>query len=95
MAIKQQYIRQMLTAVTQLNETKKQLIDFTGPYFPRGYNSGGADPIIDADVAAYGITAADFTSIITLADDVAKFFGNQAVTTGDRNAILNRVRTDI
>lgn len=95
MTQKQTYISQSLTAATQLQAIANQLIDFSTPYFPRGYNAGGADPITDADLTAYGITAADFTNLITLTADLDKFLTNQAVSTGDRAAVLAKLRRDI
>lgn len=92
---KQTYIQQQLNAATQLQAVCDQLIDFATPYFPRGYNAGGSDPITDADLVSFGLTAADFTNLITLSGDLAKFLGNEAVSTGDRAAILAKLRRDI
>ena len=68
------------------------LDELDGEYFDQGYNGAGADPIIDADVAAYSITAAQFTNVITLMQQLQNFFANTAVTTGDYAATVNAVR---
>ncbi len=42
-------------------------------YFDRGYNSGGADELTDADVESLGVTAADVTGMITFAGALETF----------------------
>jgi hypothetical protein len=68
------------------------IADLENEYFDNGYDGAGADSIIDADVAAHDITAAQFTSYITLMQQLKNFFGNSAVTTGDYAATLNALR---
>ena len=64
-------------------------------YFDRGYNSGGADPIVDGDIADTEITAADVTLAITFVENLEKLLTNQDPTNGDYDATLNKVRSDI
>lgn len=65
-------------------------------FFDRGYNGGGADEIVDADVPAeLQITAADIGAFITLAENVGKFLNNQVAFQSDYQATLNRLRVDI
>lgn len=64
-------------------------------YFDRGYNSGGSNPITDADISALGVTAANVASMITLAQQLIKFADNLAVTQGDYDSTLNVMRTDV
>lgn len=42
-------------------------------YFDRGYNSGGADELLDADVESLGIDAAAVTGMITFAGALETF----------------------
>ncbi len=42
-------------------------------YFDRGYNSGGADELTDADVESLGIDAAAVTGMITFAGALETF----------------------
>lgn len=63
-------------------------------YFDREYN--GANALIDADIPAeLQITAANVAAFITLAENLGKMLGNQAVTTADYGATLNKLRVDI
>jgi hypothetical protein len=65
-------------------------------YFDRGYNTGGANPLVDADIPAeLGIVAADMAAFITLAENVGKFLNNEAAFQSDYQATVNKVRTDI
>lgn len=65
-------------------------------YFDRGYNTGGANPLVDGDIPAeLGITAADIAAFITLAENVGKFLNNQEVFVSDYQATVNKIRTDI
>lgn len=65
----------------------------TDQYFDNTYNSGGADQIIDADLSNYnGLTAAEVGSVITAFQQLANYFNNAAVTTGDYAVTYNAVR---
>lgn len=68
--------------------------DVDSVYFDRGYNSGGADPIIDADIVGLEITATELGAFITLTQQLANFADNAAVTQGDYDATLNQIRID-
>lgn len=57
-------------------------------YFDRGYNSGGADELTDADVESLGVTAADVTGMITFADALESFL------TANRG-YLSKMRNDL
>ncbi len=47
---------------------------------------------VDPDfVDARNVSKADATSMITMAQDIAKFMDNEAVPTGDRVSIISRV----
>ena len=80
---------------TRLAAIIDEAADMDTVYFDRGYNSGGGDPIADADVSSLGITAADVGDFITLAQQLANFANNAAVTQGDYDATLNKMRTDV
>ena len=80
------------TSIAGLKDTLEDVVEV---FFARGYNAGGADPITDADLAGTGITLADLTACITMFQQIANFFGNQAVTQGDYSTTVNKMRTDI
>lgn len=63
-------------------------------YFDRGYNSGGSDPIIDADIAELNVTAADIAGMVTIAQQFRNFLNNVAVVTGDYDTTLSQLRSD-
>ena len=55
-------------------------------YFDRGYGSGGAEELTDADVEALGITAADVTGMITFAGALETFMAaNRGYLSKTRN----------
>lgn len=65
-------------------------------YFDRGYNGGGANPLVDNDIPVeLGITAAEIAAFITLAENVGNFVENRAVFQSDYGATLNKLRVDI
>ena len=57
-------------------------------YFDRGYGSGGADELTDADVEALGITAADVTGMITMAGALDTFLAAN-------RGYLSKMRNDL
>lgn len=57
-------------------------------WFDRGYNSGAADELTDADVESLGITAADVTGMITFAGALDTFL------TANRG-YLSKMRNDL
>jgi len=95
MASKLTFATQAQTSATSLSDVSDKLADLYSVYFDRGYNSGGSNPITNDDVASLGITAAQLGDMMTLAQQFANFLGNSAVTTGDYDATLNAIRTDI
>jgi hypothetical protein len=92
---KQSYARQLIADANEIAALKRKISDRYGVYFDRGYNSGGSDEIVDADVADLNVTAAQISSWITLLEQWGKFWDNQAVTTGDYDATMNALRQDI
>lgn len=57
-------------------------------YFDRGYDSGGSDPIVDADVEAFYITESDVTGLITAADALDTYLAAN-------RAYYSRMRSDL
>ena len=65
-------------------------------YFDRGYNVGGSNEIIDADILPnIQLSAADLTNAITLLSQFKNFCFSQAVTQADYAATINKIRTDL
>ena len=60
-------------AATRFSDMADDIAALQEVWFDRGYNSGGADELTDADVEALGITAADVTGMITFAGALETF----------------------
>jgi len=86
------YIVDVLRQAQALVEVADQLADLDNEYFDNGYNSGGANEIVDANMAVHDMTAAQFASLVTVMQQVDKLLTNQATTTGDYILNLNAAR---
>jgi 23S rRNA maturation mini-RNase III len=95
MATKLTWAGQAQAQATTLAQIGDQLANLETVYFDRGYDGGGSNPITNDDVVSLNITAADLAALITLIQQLNNFLGNSAVTTGDYDATLNTVRTDV
>ena len=95
MATKLTFGEQSQGEATALAQVADRLTNLETVYFDRGYNSGGTNPIVDGDIVSLNITAADLAALVTLAQQLNNFLGNLAVATGDYDATLNTVRTDV
>lgn len=96
MADKNTFVQRFQDASTRLAQVANEFDDLVSVYFDRGYNSGGSDELLDADIpAGLGITAADVTAGVTLAQQLGNFLNNAAVSTGDYDVTLNKLRTDL
>jgi hypothetical protein len=89
------FASQAQSAAARLAAVIDDLESLSSVYYDRGYDSGGADAIADADVEALGLTAAELTAFVTMADQLTNFRDNLAVTTGDYGATINQVRDDV
>jgi hypothetical protein len=89
------FASQAQSAAARLAAVIDDLESLSSVYYDRGYDSGGADAIADADVEALGLAAAELTAFVTMADQLTNFRDNLAVTTGDYGATINQVRDDV
>ena len=89
---KVQYVQSMISAVTELDNLRTRLMEQYGMYWARGYNSGGSDPIADADIASLERTATQVSNIITMIDNINKLLSNQTPITGDYDTTINTFR---
>lgn len=92
---KTDYIRQLRTGTTQLNEIIKQLVDWRDVYFDRGYGTGGAQEITVQDLNGTGITPANIAGVINLAEQLQNFRDNLPVQQNDWGSVISAVRTDV
>lgn len=91
---KKEYVLDLAKTIKKLSEVADIVSERHKEYFDNGYNTGGADPITDLDLSSNNIdlTAANVGTVITMIDELNKFFTNQAVTTGDHLASINVIR---
>lgn len=62
--------RELATALAlQMND----LSAWRNTYWDRTYNAGGADAIVDVDIADTGVSAGDITGLVTFADALDTF----------------------
>ena len=94
MANKTTFTTQMKVDITELANLYNSLRDAVDVFFDRGYNSGGADPIVDGDITDLDVTAANVGSAITLTQQLTNFFENAAVAQGDYDLTLSVMRGD-
>lgn len=95
MSKKLDFAQAVQKSATSLAQVADEIINLQTVYIDRGYVGGGTDPIIDADIAVIGITAAEIGAVMTLATELSNFLNNSAVSTHDYDADLNKIRADI
>lgn len=96
MSKKADYVAAVQELATVLAKAGPQFNYLFETFFDRGYNVGGTDTLVTADIPAeLGIAGADIYAFITLAEQMGHFLNNQAVFVSDYQAALNRLRVDI
>lgn len=85
------YIRQVVSDCQALANLGREWANYDNEYADNGYASAGSNPITDANVSPYDMTAAQFTSLITLMQNFEKLRTNQVPTTGDYAATLHAI----
>ena len=77
---------------TQLADLLDGLEALVSIYSASGYGSGGADPIVDADLTGHAITVAQITQFGGLVTNLLKLMGNQTPTIGKYREQLDAFR---
>jgi hypothetical protein len=93
-ASKTQFVNNIQILANQLESARVLADEIATAYFKMGFNGGGSNPIVDADVTGNGLTAAKVSNLVTLAQQLGNFFGNAAVTQADYRATLDQTRTN-
>ena len=88
MANKQHYSRQAQQMAASFAALADDIIALQAIYFDRGYNSGGADELLDADVESLGIDAGAVTGMITFAGALETFMAAN-------RGYLSKMRNDL
>ena len=86
-SIKRVFVTKIRTDLTEVIKRTRKLEIAIEAFMQKGFNSGGADPITDAHLAAIGITAAELASGKTVIDNL--------VTLINAADILNILRNDL
>jgi len=85
--------------VAQFLQALERLVELQNVYIARGYNPGAADAIVDGDIAASKITAAQLSQVLESAWVVTRIAAlmNEQVVSGtiQGNVIMDKVRSDI
>lgn len=82
------YARRGREMATGLSLQFDELLAWRGVYWDRGYNAGGSEELMDADVSNLDIAAADVTGLITFADALETFLVAN-------RAYINKMRQDM
>jgi hypothetical protein len=87
------------SVATQLAVVIEDIKELQEAYVSRGYATGGADAIIDADIVDAKITASDLTSFLApawLGSRLIALMSEQVVSgTIAGNSIVDKIRTDM
>jgi hypothetical protein len=88
MAQKDNYARRGQEMAASFSALTDGMLAFRNIWWDRGYNTGGASPLTDEDVAVLGLSAADVTGLITFADALETFLAAN-------RAYLSKMRNDL
>jgi len=98
MTSKIQFINKATDALTDLALLQEKITGLAGVFTARGYQVGGTDPIVDADMTGSEskLTAAQLqTILVPILSEYLSFCNNLAVATKDRKSDMNKARKDI
>jgi len=77
---------------TKLAQVMDEIDALAGIYTASGYNSGGSNPITDADLEGHDMTAAQLGQFATLAANLVKFMDNETPAKANYRTPLNAFR---
>lgn len=86
------FVRDSAELNQKIVEVMEGVADLSSVYYDNGFDGAGSDPIVDDDITDSDLTAAQVTDFVTMLDQLAKFFNNQAVTAADYSVTANIVR---
>lgn len=92
MSQKKNYVTDTLTQANALAAIMEAAPDLLARYFDCGYNGGGANEIVDADLVSFGITAAQFVAFITCLENYGKFCQGTNPANAQYRVSINQVR---
>lgn len=89
---KQRYAEAVINLAQDLAAISDRLEPLESEYFDNGYNSGGADELVDNDVTENKTTAAEIADAITLVQELTKFLNAGSPANGDYSVTMNKMR---
>jgi hypothetical protein len=92
-ASKPVFVQNLQQAMNQFHQAAALLKDTDLYYYKNGFQAGGANAIVDSDLTAYNLKAADVAAGMTLAEQLQNFLNNTAVATADYSTTVQRLRT--
>lgn len=95
MSTKLKFAGQAIGLSNVIGKLASDLSDLNDVWADRGYNVGGADEIIDADVSGLNVTAVDIGGLVTIAQQFANFLNNVAVVKADYDSTVSKLRDDL
>jgi hypothetical protein len=92
-ASKQQFVQNLQQAMNTFHQATSMLKDCDLYYYKNGFNSGGANAIVDSDLTQYNLKAADVAAGMTMAEQLQNFINNAVVAQADYETTVQKLRT--
>jgi len=89
---KKAFIIELIRNAQELAPIMGRLGDQKKEYLDNGYQAGGSNEILDADLQSHDMTVTEFNNYVSMLQELINFFGNSAVTQGDYSSVINRMR---
>lgn len=77
---KAQFLQQLQVTMTQLGALADQASTLADLFADRGYDSLASDPVVDADLTDFGVTAYELSVAVNLLQNVKKLVNGDATT---------------
>lgn len=95
MASKIEFAKKVQAVNTIIAQLFLDTKDLDSVYFSEGFDGVGSDPITNGDLASLGITAVELAAGDTLFQQIQNLRNNVAVATGNYQATVNALRSDL
>ena len=92
---KQSFLSECANVATLQAQLFTRWAQIVAVFFDRGYNTGGAGNLTDAQLAELGLTRGQLDGLVTFAQQVEQLRQGAAVAIGDYDSTVNAWRTDV
>jgi hypothetical protein len=89
---KERCARDLMSSLDQLRTVYQNFKTTNTAYFENGFNVGGSDEILDADLVNLNLTASDLVNSITLLQNFENLMEGVAATVTPFKTILSRLK---